>query len=92
MTVEDCLDEYRRMSQSIFGKPRWVSQRNIGIVRWPKYNAVYMKKAFEQVTWRRGERPTTGQGVDRTPAFPTVRGTCAMFVYPKFFAVFEKIV
>jgi hypothetical protein len=80
MTVEDCLGEYKRMSQNIFGKPRWVSQRNVGFVHWPKYNAVYMEQAFKQVTSKRGERPSPGQNVDSKLLLPTARGTCAMLV------------
>jgi hypothetical protein len=56
MPVWDCLREYEDMSNSIFGKPRIVSQRNIGIVPWEKYSAKAMERAFKQVTARRCER------------------------------------
>ncbi|KAF1851254.1 uncharacterized protein K460DRAFT_373302 [Cucurbitaria berberidis CBS 394.84] len=65
-------------SQRIFGKPRWVSQRSIGIVRWPKYNAVCMEEAFKDVTQRRGEKPSPNQHAATSPLFPTSRGTCSM--------------
>jgi hypothetical protein len=55
MTVSDCLHEYETMGHQIFGKPRVISQRNIGIVRWAKYDAEHMKKAFQEVTHRRRE-------------------------------------
>jgi hypothetical protein len=55
MPVWDCLREYESMSHSIFGKPRIVSQRNIGIVRWPKYSASALENAFKEVTARRCE-------------------------------------
>jgi hypothetical protein len=78
MTVRDCLDEYERMSNTIFGKPRWISQRNIGIVRWPKYSAKAMERAFTDVTRRRGEEPARDQHAHNVPLFPTLPGTCAM--------------
>ncbi|KAF2281459.1 FabD/lysophospholipase-like protein [Westerdykella ornata] len=80
MTVQDCLYEYERMSNHIFGKPRWVSQRNIGIVRWPKYSSKAMERAFTDVTRRRGETPVRGQLTHTPPYFPTIPGTCAMYV------------
>lgn len=80
MTVKDCLLEYKSMAQKIFGKPRFISQLNIGIVRWPKYNAAGVRKAFEEVTRRRGEKPAANQPGDAMPLFPTIPGTCSMFV------------
>ncbi|KAJ8114816.1 hypothetical protein OPT61_g3396 [Boeremia exigua] len=79
MTVKDCLQEYERMSHTIFGNPRWVSQRNIFIVPWPKYSAKAMEQAFKEVTERRGERPQTERDVSPPSTFKTRHGTCSMF-------------
>jgi hypothetical protein len=78
MTTKDCMKEYEEMSHLIFGNPRWISQRNIGIVRWPKYSAKAMERAFKEVTARRGERPVAE--VDNMPPslFPTKTGVCSM--------------
>jgi hypothetical protein len=56
MSVWDCLREYEDMSHSIFGKPRVISQRNIGIVPWDKYSAKALERAFKKVTAKRCER------------------------------------
>lgn len=73
MPVWDCLREYEKMSHSIFGKPRLVSQRNIGIVRWPKYSSTALEEAFQEVTARRGER--TARSIDNV-TFPSPPGIC----------------
>ena len=80
MTVQDCLQEYKNMSQVIFGNPRWISQRNIGIVRWPKYSAKAMEKAFKEVTERREERPVPCPDKAPSSQFGTKAGTCSMYV------------
>ncbi|KAH5400365.1 hypothetical protein HBI47_197860 [Parastagonospora nodorum] len=77
MPVWDCLREYEKMSHSIFGKPRLVSQRNIGIVRWPKYSSTALEEAFQEVTARRGER--TARSIDNV-TFPSPPGICKTFV------------
>ncbi|KAF2688273.1 hypothetical protein K458DRAFT_293222 [Lentithecium fluviatile CBS 122367] len=74
-----CGSSTGRMGDMIFGKPRLVSQRNIGIVRWPKYSAKAMEKAFKEVTARRCGRDEN-QHVAVT--LPTIPGTCKMFVFP----------
>lgn len=76
MTVLDCLHEYETMSHKIFGKPRVVSQRNIGIVPWPKYSAAAMEKAFKEVTARRCEYNKQINPV----TFPSREGLCNTFV------------
>ncbi|KZM24237.1 uncharacterized protein EKO05_0005788 [Ascochyta rabiei] len=79
MTVDDCLQEYKQMSHSIFGRPRWISQRNIGMP-WPKYSARGMKKAFQDVSLRRCDSSTTGRHHSTTPTFPMTEGVSQTFV------------
>jgi hypothetical protein len=78
MTVQDCLNEYERMGNVIFGNPRPISQRNIGIVRWPKYSASAMETAFRDVTARRCGRDENVHATGVT--LLTISGTCNMFV------------
>lgn len=78
MSVQDCLQEYERMSHMIFGNPRWISQRNIFIVPWPKYRAKAMERAFKDVTRRRGERPHSERDASPPSTFKTEPGTCSM--------------
>lgn len=80
MTVIDCLYEYEKMSHNIFGDPRLVSQRNIGIVLWPKYSATAMENAFKEVTRRRGETPNPNLDHPPQQMYKTRTGTCAMYV------------
>jgi hypothetical protein len=83
MTVDDdCLDEYKRMGQDIFGKPRIVSQRNIAIAKWPKYSAVHMEKAFKKVNKQRGLGPFASQEDAARLRFKTECSTYAMCVCP----------
>ncbi|KAF1930023.1 FabD/lysophospholipase-like protein [Didymella exigua CBS 183.55] len=79
MTVEDCLDEYKTMSDRIFGKPRWISQRNMGMP-WPKYSSRSMEKAFQDVSLRRSDSTTTGKHHSTMPTFPSTEGICQTFV------------
>ena len=81
MTVKDCLDEYERMSNQIFGNPRMLSQRNTFILPWTKYSASAMAKAFQDVTARRcsvAERDALNSQYRETPKFETNDGTCSM--------------
>ncbi|KAF3040507.1 hypothetical protein E8E12_007184 [Didymella heteroderae] len=67
------------MSNLIFGNPRWISQRNIGIVPWYKYDAQAMSAAFEKVTNRRGEVPDPRLDRKQQRMIKTKTGTCSMF-------------
>ena len=67
------------MSNMIFGNPRWISQRNIGIVPWPKYSASAMEDAFREVTERRDEKPSATTSRP-PPEIGTYPGTCSMYV------------
>lgn len=77
MTVEDCLDEYREMSTTIFGNPRWIAQRRILIVKRAKYSSKVMKGALKEVTTRRDERPQD-QEVPTASTIATHEGACSM--------------
>jgi hypothetical protein len=82
MTIDDCLEEYERMSQCIFGKPRLLSQRNTGLP-WPKYNARGIEDALQEVSLRRCEQPV-GKHVSVTPMFPNkTDATCQTSVCPR---------
>lgn len=81
MTVVDCLDEYENMGHHIFGKPRPLSQRNIGIVPWPKYSADAMERVFKDVAERRRQKRSDDLDTSRA-TFKTIDDTCAMFVNP----------
>jgi hypothetical protein len=53
MSIPDCLDEYEKMGNVVFGNPRIFCQRNIGIVSRAKYSAKAMEKAIKDVSERR---------------------------------------
>jgi hypothetical protein len=72
MTARDCLHEYEQVSHQIFGQPRLVSQLNVGIVPWSKYDAKNMERAVQEVTSRRSENVETLNPV----TFPTKAGVC----------------
>lgn len=80
MTVADCLEEYETMGQKIFGNPRWISQRHIGIVKRPKYDAKAMADAFLEVTDRR-DAILPGTEVRPVGTIKTHEGTCSMYAY-----------
>ncbi|KAF2796957.1 hypothetical protein K505DRAFT_236549, partial [Melanomma pulvis-pyrius CBS 109.77] len=54
------------------GRLRLISQRNIGIVPWPKYSSPAMKKAFQDVTNQRSEKSS----LFSTVTFPSRPGCC----------------
>ncbi|KAJ8110963.1 hypothetical protein OPT61_g6330 [Boeremia exigua] len=78
MTVADCLEEYETMGQKIFGKPRWLSQRYIGVINRPKYDARAMEDAFKDVTKRR-DTISDPRDFDVHAKIKTEEGTCSMF-------------
>jgi hypothetical protein len=53
MSVEDCMQEYEKLSGDIFGHPRWTSVR--GPIPWPrdKYDGETIQRAVEDVINRR---------------------------------------
>ena len=75
MTVPDCLSEYRRLGQKVFGKPRMISTLKFGLGVRHKYKAARLEKVFKEVTWRRNEQRESS--ATRTITFPLGRGLCA---------------
>lgn len=75
MTVADCLFEYRRLGQEVFGKPRMISTLRFGLGVRHKYKAARLEKAFKDVTRRRNEQqePSATGKIN----FPIGRGLCA---------------
>lgn len=59
MTVPDCIDEYKKLGGSVFGKPRFFTE-----LRFPfltsrkKYDAEKLQRVFKEVTTRRNQQPT----------------------------------
>ncbi|ORY14672.1 hypothetical protein BCR34DRAFT_479154 [Clohesyomyces aquaticus] len=80
MTVLDCLYEYRKMGNKIFGKPRLISQPNTGIITRFKYSASAMEDAFREVTARRCEEI---EHRIKEVTFPSMPGLCRTFVTTK---------
>ncbi|KAF2731010.1 FabD/lysophospholipase-like protein [Polyplosphaeria fusca] len=76
MPVQDCLDEYMQMGSRIFGRPRWICQRNIGLGQRPKYSHKRMKEVFKDVTAKRCEATDSIKPVE----FPSTPGVCKTFV------------
>lgn len=56
MTVPDCLAEYERLGEEVFGNPRSFTELNVGLTRRTKYDANHLKKIYQSVTERRGEK------------------------------------
>ena len=75
MTVSDCLFEYRRLGQEVFGKPRLISTLRFGLGVRHKYKAARLEKVFKDVTRRRNEQLETSATGRIT--FPLGRGSCA---------------
>lgn len=55
MTVRDCMDEYKKMGDEIFGNPRPIYRRRALVVPWTKYKSSAMENAVMDVTARRCE-------------------------------------
>ena len=75
MTVPDCLFEYRKLGQEVFGKPRMIFTLRFGMGIRQKYKAERLEKAFKDVTKRRNEQP--GPSETENITFPSGRGLCA---------------
>ncbi|CAI6335461.1 unnamed protein product [Periconia digitata] len=76
MSVLDCLGEYERMGNRVFGKPRPLSRRDIVGGQWCRYSTEDMKSVLKDVIARRSER---AQRINDTqlPSNPTM---CKVFV------------
>lgn len=56
MTVLDCLEEYEKMGQKVFGYPRPLRALNTaGLVNRPKYKASKLRDVFTEVARKRSE-------------------------------------
>ena len=75
MSVPDCLFEYRRLGQEVFGKPRIISTLRFGLGERSKYKAAKLEKVFDKVCRERDERP--GQTTTDKIMFSSGRGLCA---------------
>ena len=74
MTVPDCIAEYRRVGQEVFGKPRFFSTLRFKVGNRYKYKASRLEEVFQDVTKRRNERlknSATGR-----ITFPSGKGLC----------------
>ena len=76
MTVPDCLAEYETLGAKIFGKPRMLHELNFPIINRTKYDAENLRKIFEDVAKRRGERTSE----TAMPRFPSKTRTCRWLV------------
>ena len=78
MTVPDCIHEYRRLGQLVFGNPRFFTSINFGVGDSYKYEATRLEKVFKDVTKRRNEMPTGDYF--RPITFPSRSGLCTTYV------------
>ena len=75
MTVDDCIFEYRRLGQKVFGNPRMISALRFGLGVRHKYKAARLEEVFKDVSKRRDEKSAPGETTQIT--FPSGRGLCA---------------
>lgn len=75
MTVPDCISEYQKLGQEVFGKPRMISTLRFGLGQRHKYKAARLEKVFKNVAKRRNEKPEPSETGKIT--FPTGQGLCA---------------
>ena len=76
MTIPDCLFEYRRLGQAVFGRPRIISTLRFGMGVRHKYNATRLEKVFQDVAKRRNEQSDPNE-TGNLITFPMGRGLCA---------------
>lgn len=77
MTVEDCIDEYKKMGSAVFGKPRRLHAANWPLTDRTKFSTKRLEGAFEDVIHRR----MVATADRRVPArFQTDTRTCRGFV------------
>lgn len=75
MTIRDCLFEYRKLGEEVFGKPRIISTLGIGVGMRYKYKAARLEKVFKDVSIKRNEKPEPEDMSQIT--FQSGRGLCA---------------
>ena len=74
MTVPDCIAEYMRIGQHVFGKPRFFYTLRFKVGNRYKYKSSRFEKVFQDVIRRRNERlkhSATGR-----ITFPSGKGLC----------------
>ena len=76
MTVADCLWEYERLGDRVFGRPRKLNQLAFPFTSRTKYNAANLEKVFDEVSARRGE--VLEGGHQGSHELPLPKGICQM--------------
>lgn len=76
MPVRDCLHEYKRLGEEVFGKPRFVNTLRFKLGDRKKYSTVKLEKVLQDVAKRHGEEMEDGQRVK----FPMRSGLCKVVV------------
>lgn len=74
MTVEDCIEEYERLSNGMFGDPRHFTTLRYYLIDRNKYDTQSVEAVFEDVFERRGENPTGDESAERE--FRSEAGVC----------------
>ncbi|KAF2790142.1 FabD/lysophospholipase-like protein [Melanomma pulvis-pyrius CBS 109.77] len=77
LPVEQCLEKYIRLTHRIFGKPRRISQLDLGIIGRSKFSAEKVEQEFKYLTGLEGN--LIG-GVSIAPRFATDTGVCATLI------------
>lgn len=72
MPVPDCLHEYKRLGEEVFGKPRVVYALRFKLGDRKKYSTVRLEKVLQEVAERRCEEIEDYQRV----TFPMPSGLC----------------
>lgn len=68
MTVDDCIEEYERLGENVFGNPRHMAK---GGVLWPKFDAQVFEQVIRDVTSRH-----RGEAGEFEPTFPSEEDLC----------------
>ena len=55
MTVDDCIDEYRKLGDEVFGRPRKIYTLKFLVGDRPRYNGELFKDTLRKVISRRRE-------------------------------------
>lgn len=88
MTVPDCIVEYEKLGEKVFGRPRHLITLNLGLIDRTKYDAEDLTKVFQDVAKRRSEQGNRNQ---RRITFPSKRGLCKTLVSFPFFAQIKTL-
>lgn len=90
MSVQDCLEEYKRLAGSVFGHPRHLHQAGqLGVlVQRNKYATTNLENAIKDVMRRRGE---VAHDHDDAMQFRTPKGLCRASVLRPIFPLFTDL-